>query len=56
MTFPHSIPTDADAVVIEFADLDGDSIPEAVMITKTKKERTSEYALQAMRRKGPEVR
>ena len=52
MTFPHSIPTDSDPAVIEFADLDGDAVPEVVMITKTKKDRASEYALQALRHKG----
>ena len=49
MTFPQSIPTDGDAAVIELADLDGDSKPEVVFITKTKKDRVSEFALQAMK-------
>jgi hypothetical protein len=49
MTFPQSIPTDADASVIELADLDGDKKPEVVYIAKTKKDRTTEYALQAMK-------
>lgn len=51
LTFPRSIPTETDASVIEFADLDGDSVPEVVLITKTLKDRKSEYSLQAMRQK-----
>ncbi len=49
MTFPQSIPTEADASVIELADLDGDGKLEVVFITKTKKDRASEYSLQAMK-------
>ena len=50
MTFPHSIPTEAEAAVIELADLDGDGRPEVVFIVRTKKDRSSEYTLQAMKR------
>lgn len=50
LTFPHSIPTESDASVIDLADLDGDSKPEILFISKTKKDRSSEYALQAMKR------
>ncbi len=52
LTFPRSIPTETDASIIELADLDGDSKPEVVFIAKTKKDRSSEYSLQAMKRTG----
>ena len=52
LTFPQSIPTEADASVIELVDLDGDGKLEVVFIAKTKKDRTSEYSLQAMKRIG----
>lgn len=50
LTFPQSIPTEADASLIELADVDGDGKLEVVFITKTKKDRSAEYALQAMKR------
>jgi hypothetical protein len=49
ITFPQSIPTDGDASVIELADLDGDNKPEVVFISRGKKDKTTEYALQAMK-------
>lgn len=52
MTFPQSIPTDADAALIsmiEVADLDGDAKPEVVFITKSKKDRQAEYAIYAVK-------
>ena len=52
MIFPQSIPTETDASVIEFADLDGDGKQEVLFISKTKKDRSSEYSLQAMKRIG----
>lgn len=50
MTFPHSIPTESDAAAIEMVDLDGDGKVEVMFIAKTKKDRSSEYSLQAMKR------
>ena len=52
MTFPQSIPTESDASVIEMVDLDGDGKLEVMFIAKTKKDRSSEYSLQAMKRVG----
>ena len=52
LTFPQSIPTEADASLIELVDLDGDGKMEVMFIAKTKKDRSSEYSLQAMKRIG----
>ena len=52
MTFPRSIPTDAETSVIDLADLDGDSKSEIIFISKTKKDRSSEYSLQAIKHIG----
>ena len=52
LTFPHSIPMEADASVVELVDLDGDGKLEVMFIAKTKKDRSSEYSLQAMKRVG----
>ena len=54
LLFPQSIPTEADAAAIELVDLDGDGKLEVMFIAKTKKDRSSEYSLQAMKRVGPE--
>ena len=54
LLFPQSIPTEADASAIELVDLDGDGKLEVMFIAKTKKDRSSEYSLQAMKRVGPE--
>ena len=50
LTFPQSIPMESDASVMELADLDGDSKLEVVFIAKTKKDKSSEYSFQAMKR------
>ena len=50
LTFPQSIPTDVDASLIELADLDGDGKMELLFVAKTKKEKSSEYSLHAMKR------
>lgn len=52
IAFPQSIPTESDASFIELADLDGDHTLEVVFISKTKKDRSSEYSFQAMKRAG----
>jgi len=54
LLFPQSIPTEADASAMELVDLDGDGKLEVMFIAKTKKDRSSEYSLQAMKRIGPE--
>lgn len=50
LTFPQSIPMEADASAMELADLDGDSKPEVVFITKPDKSKSAEYSFQAMKR------
>jgi len=52
LTFPQSIPTEADASLIELVDLDADGKMEVMFVAKTKKDRSSEYSLQAMKRIG----
>ena len=54
LLFPQSIPTESDASVIELVDLDGDGKMEVMFIAKTKKDRASEYSLQAMKRSAME--
>jgi hypothetical protein len=54
LLFPQSIPTEADASAMELVDLDGDGKLEVMFIAKTKKDRSSEYSLQAMKRISPE--
>lgn len=50
LTFPKSIPTEVEVAAIELVDLDKDSKPEVTFISKSKKDRSNEYALQAMKR------
>ncbi len=50
LTFPESLPIEADTIGLELTDLDGDKRPEVVFIAKAKKDRSSEYSLQAMKR------
>lgn len=50
LTFPHSIPIEADASIIELADLDGDSKLELAFLSKVKKDKSTEYSFQAMKR------
>lgn len=50
LTFPKSIPTDGEVAAIDLIDLDRDSKPEVVFISKAKKDRSDEYAVQAVKR------
>ena len=50
LTFPESIPLESEASCIALADLDNDLRPEIVVLAKTKKDRSSEYSLQALKR------
>ena len=50
LTFPESLPIEADSIGLELTDLDGDRRPEIVFLAKTKKDRGSEYSLQALKR------
>jgi len=50
LTFPESLPIEAETTGLELADLDGDKHPEIVFIAKAKKDRSSEYSLQALKR------
>lgn len=50
LVFPESLPIEADTNGLELTDLDGDNNPEIVYIAKTKKDRTTEYTLQALKR------
>ncbi len=50
LIFPESLPIEGDTNGLELTDLDGDGRPEIVYIAKTKKDRSTEYALQALKR------
>eukprot|EP00456_Euglypha_rotunda_P052838 TRINITY_DN425_c0_g1_i15.p1 TRINITY_DN425_c0_g1~~TRINITY_DN425_c0_g1_i15.p1 ORF type:complete len:780 (-),score=264.88 TRINITY_DN425_c0_g1_i15:1251-3590(-) len=50
LVFPESLPIEGDTNGLELSDLDGDDRPEIVYIAKTKKDRSTEYALQALKR------
>lgn len=50
LVFPESLPIEADTNGLELTDLDGDNHPEIVYIAKTKKDRATEYTLQALKR------
>ncbi len=53
LTFPQALPIAGDGaepVAMELADLDGDSTAEIVYITRTRKGRSSEYAIHALGR------
>lgn len=50
LVFPESLPVETDTNGLELTDLDGDGKPEIVFIAKAKKDRSSEYSLQALKR------
>lgn len=50
LTFPESLPIEVETTGLELTDLDGDKRPEVVFLAKTKKDRSSEYTLQALKR------
>jgi FG-GAP-like repeat len=50
LAFPESLPIESETNGLELTDLDGDGKPEVVFIAKTKKDRSSEYSLQALKR------
>ena len=50
LTFPESLPLELETNGLELTDLDDDGNPEIVYIARTKKDRASEYALQALKR------
>ena len=50
LVFPESLPIETDTNGLELSDLDGDGRPEIVYISKAKKDRASEYSLQALKR------
>jgi hypothetical protein len=50
LVFPESLPIETDTNGLELTDLDGDGRPEIVFISKLKKDRSSEYSLQALKR------
>ncbi|MBM4074093.1 MAG: VCBS repeat-containing protein [Planctomycetes bacterium] len=50
LTFPESLPIESETNGFELVDLDGDKIPEVVFVAKAKKERSSEYSIQALKR------
>lgn len=52
LIFPEALPVETDTNGLELTDLDGDGRAEIVFISKTKKDRSSEYALQALKRAG----
>lgn len=54
IVFPESLPVEGDTNGLELADLDGDGRPEIVFIAKTKKDRSSEYSLQGLKKSGKE--
>ena len=50
LLFPESLPVEGDTNGLELTDLDGDGKLEVVFISKAKKDRSSEYSLQALKR------
>lgn len=50
LAFPESLPVEGDTNGLELTDLDGDGKPEIVYIAKSKKDRSSEFSLQALKR------
>jgi hypothetical protein len=52
VAFPESLPIETETSGLELTDLDGDGTPEIVYISKSKKDRSSEYSFQALKR-GP---
>ncbi|MFO1045199.1 MAG: VCBS repeat-containing protein [Planctomycetaceae bacterium] len=52
LVFPESLPVEGDTNGLELTDLDGDGRPEIVFIAKVKKDRSSEYSLQALKKTG----
>ena len=52
LVFPESLPVEGDTNGLELTDLDGDGRPEIVFIAKAKKDRSSEYSLQALKKTG----
>jgi len=50
LSFPESLPIEVETNGLELTDLDGDQHPEIVYISKAKKDRSSEYSLQALKR------
>jgi hypothetical protein len=50
LTFPSPLPTSGDPVALDVADLDGDSTPEVVYITKGKADGSDAYTLRALKR------
>lgn len=54
LTFPASLPTETDGNGLELADLDGNGRLEIISIARARKERSSEYSLQALQSEGTE--
>lgn len=50
LQFPESLPVESDTNGLELIDLDGDGVSEIVYIAKTKKDRSSEFSMQALKR------
>ncbi|MBS0204231.1 MAG: VCBS repeat-containing protein [Planctomycetes bacterium] len=50
LAFPESLPVEGDTSGLELTDLDGDGKPEVMLVARTKKDRSSEYSLQALKR------